>query len=169
MQIIYLLTARIMPVVAIAAAMSMASPSIANNEQFIATDTSKIATISKMYQQDVSNQGMDYPVLAQYSDKDLQAAFALEQDYFEREQMSCNIGHDILWNSQDPDYAQDKQFAITEQGLVKVSLAQGQDIYYELACAITDEQAECKIADVMLDEDIYASPTLKSYLIKNCA
>lgn len=128
----------------------------------------KVATIEKMYQQDASNQGMDYPVLAQYSDKDLQVVFALEQDYFDKEQMSCNIGHDILWDSQDPDYAQDKQFAITEQGLVKVSLAQGSEIYYELTCSSIDINAECKITDVMLDKDIYDSPTLKSYLIKNC-
>ena len=129
----------------------------------------KVATIEKMYQQDASNQGMDYPILAQYSDKDLQAAFLLEQAYFDREQMSCNIGHDILWDSQDPDYSQDKQFSITEQGLVKVSLAQGSDIYYELACTSIGEIAECKVADVILDEDIYDSPTLKSYLIKSCA
>ena len=133
-------------------------------------DMRKLTTITTMYQQDIDNQGMDDPVvLQQFGSPELQAAFRLEQAYFDREQMSCNIGHDVLWDSQDPDYAQNKQFAITEQGLVKVSLAQGSDIYYELACTSMDEEAQCQIADVVLDKDIYESQTLKSYLIKNCA
>ena len=81
----------------------------------------KIAAITAMYQQDVDNDGMDYPVvLQQYGNLELKAAFQLEQEYFDREQMSCNIGHDVLWDSQDPDYAQDKQFAVIQTGLVKV-------------------------------------------------
>lgn len=125
----------------------------------------KLATIAKMYQQDVDNEGMDYPVvLQQYSNSELKAAFELEQEYFDRQQMSCNIGHDVLWDSQDPDYAQDKQFAVTETGLVKVSLAQGSNIYYELSC----NDKECQIADVILDNNIYGSETLKTFLTKNC-
>ena len=80
----------------------------------------KIATISNMYQQDVSNQGMDNPVvLQQYADPDLQAAMQIEQDYFDREQISCHVDYDVLWDSQDPDYAQDKQFSMTDQGTVQ--------------------------------------------------
>ncbi|WP_314885485.1 hypothetical protein [Psychrobacter immobilis] len=57
----------------------------------------KIATISNMYQQDVNNQGMDNPVvLQQYADPDLQAAMQIEQDYFDREQISCHVDYDIL-------------------------------------------------------------------------
>ena len=167
MQMIYLLIKRLRLVLLLITMMT--SSAVGNNKQFITMDTAKIATISQMYEQDISVEGFsEKPVLLEYSTADLQAAFVLEQAYFDREQISCNIGHDILWDSQDPDYSQDKQFAMTEQGLVKVSLAQGSDIYYELACSSIDEKAECKIADVMLDEDIYGSPTLKSYLIKNC-
>ena len=167
MQMICLLIKRLLPVWLLAITM-MTSSAVGNNEQLTKPDV-QIAVISQMYEQDISAEGFsEKPILLEYSTAELQAAFALEQAYYDREQISCNIGHDILWDSQDPDYSQDKQFAMTEQGLVKVSLAQGSDIYYELACSSIDEKAECKIADVMLDEDIYGSPTLKSYLIKNC-
>ena len=130
----------------------------------------KVATIEEMYQQDVDNQGQDDPVvLERYADQTLQAAMQLERDYFAREQMSCHIGYDVLWDSQDPDYAQDKHFALTEQGLVKVSLAQGSDIYYQLACTGIDEKAECRVADVILEKELYEGETLKSFLLKNCA
>jgi hypothetical protein len=126
----------------------------------------KVATIAKMYEQDVRNQGQDYPtVLQQYGSQELQAAMQLEQDYFDREQISCHVGYDVLWDSQDPDYAQDKQFAVTTQGLIKVSLAQGSDIYYELACDGINNKAACYVADVILDED---GTSLKNYLIESC-
>ncbi len=125
----------------------------------------KIAAIAKMYQQDVDNECMDYPVvLQQYSNPELKAVFELEQEYFDRQQMSCNIGHDVLWDSQDPDYTQDNQLSVTEIGLVKVSLAQGSDVYYELSCNDT----ECQVADVILDNEMYGSKTLKTFLTKNC-
>ncbi|WP_227671421.1 hypothetical protein [Psychrobacter sp. 72-O-c] len=41
----------------------------------------KLATITKMYQQDVINQGMDDPVvLQQYGSQELQATMQLERD-----------------------------------------------------------------------------------------
>ncbi|AMN49696.1 hypothetical protein AK823_07240 [Psychrobacter sp. P2G3] len=114
----------------------------------------KVNTIAKMYQQDVNNQGQDYPVvLQQYGSQELQEAMQLEQDYFDKEQVSCHIGYDVLWSSQDPDYAQDKKFSVTTTGLVQVSLAQGNDVYYELSCDSIDNKAACQVADVILDED----------------
>lgn len=126
----------------------------------------KIATISNMYQQDVSNQGMDTPVvLQQYADPDLQAAMQIEQDYFDREQISCHVDYDVLWDSQDPDYTQDKQFSMTDQGLVQVSLAHGSNVYYELSCNGTDDDANCRVADVILDED---GKSLHKHLLETC-
>ena len=126
----------------------------------------KIATISNMYQQDVSNQGMDNPVvLQQYADPDLQAAMQIEQDYFDREQISCHVDYDVLWDSQDPDYAQDKQFSMTDQGLVQVSLAHGSNVYYELSCNGTDDDANCRVADVILGED---GKSLRKHLLETC-
>ncbi|MCG3808074.1 hypothetical protein I3252_01100 [Psychrobacter sp. Ps4] len=126
----------------------------------------KIATISNMYQQDVSNQGMDNPVvLQQYADPDLQAAMQIEQDYFDREQISCHVDYDVLWDSQDPDYTQDKQFSMTDQGLVQVSLAHGSNVYYELSCNGTDDDADCRVADVILDED---GKSLRKHLLETC-
>ena len=126
----------------------------------------KIATISNMYQQDVSNQGMDNPVvLQQYADPDLQAAMQIEQDYFDREQISCHVDYDVLWDSQDPDYTQDKQFSMTDQGLVQVSLAHGSNVYYELSCNGTGEDANCRVADVILDED---GKSLRKHLLETC-
>ena len=131
----------------------------------------KVSTIAKMYQQDVDNQGQDNPVvLQQYGSPELQAAMQLEQAYFDREQMSCHIGYDVLWSSQDPDYEQDKQFSVTTQGLVKVSLAQGDEVYYKLSCASVDNKsidnkAACQVTDVILDED---GTSLREYLQKSC-
>ena len=124
----------------------------------------KIATITKMYQQDIDDQGMSNPVvLQQYADADLQAAMQLEQAYFDKTQTSCNIDYDVLWNSQDPDYTQDKKFSITAQGLVQVSLAQGSDVYYELSCDNNDKT--CQVADVVLDQD---GKTLRKHLLETC-
>ena len=126
----------------------------------------KIATIAKMYEQDISNQGMDNPVvLQQYANLDLQAAMKLEQDYFDREQMSCHVGYDVLWNSQDPDYEQEKQFSITDKGLVKVSLAQGSNVHYDLVCDGMDDSMNCQVADVIMDKD---EGSLKEYLLQTC-
>ena len=125
-------------------------------------DMMKITTITKMYQQDIDNEGMNNPViLQQYANDDLLAAMQLEQDYFDKHQMSCNVDYDVLWDSQDPDYTQNKDFSVTDKGLVQVSLAQGSDIYYELSC--TDDN--CQIADVILDED---GNTLHNHLLETC-
>lgn len=67
----------------------------------------------------------------------------------------------LLWSSQDPDYGQDKQFSVTTQGLVKVSLAQGNDVYYELSC----NDSSCQVADVILDED---GTSLREHLQEAC-
>ncbi|KAA0915904.1 hypothetical protein [Psychrobacter sp. ANT_WB68] len=122
----------------------------------------KVTTIANMYQQDVNNQGQDYPVvLQQYGSQELQAAMQLEQDYFDRKQASCHIGYDVLWSSQDPDYGQDKEFSVTTRGLVQVSLAQGNNVYYELSC----DDSACKVVDVILDED---GTSLREHLLKHC-
>lgn len=122
----------------------------------------KLATIAKMYQQDANNQGQDYPVtLEQYGSQELQVAMQLERDYFDREQMSCHIGYDVLWNSQDSDYEQGRQFSMTEQGLVKVSLEYGGEVYYDLSC----DDSDCEVADVILDEE---GNSLREYLLEAC-
>lgn len=122
----------------------------------------KMATIEKMYQHDVKSQGQEYPVvLQQYGSKSLQAAMQLEQDYFDKEQLSCHIGHDVLWDSQDPDYHQNKQFSINMKGLVTVSLAQGSTVNYELTC----DNKECHVNDVIVDDN---GTSLKQYLQEAC-
>ena len=89
----------------------------------------------------------------------------LEQDYFDKEQISCHIGYDVLWSSQDPDYTQDKTFSMMTSGLVQVNLAQGDnvhsDVYYELVC----DESVCQIADVILYND---GASLREHLIKSC-
>ncbi|WP_350558157.1 hypothetical protein [Psychrobacter sp. CAL346-MNA-CIBAN-0220] len=114
----------------------------------------------------MKNKGQDYPVtLERYASQELQAAMQPERDYFAREQMSCHIGYDVLWNSQDPDYEQDKLFSMTTQGLVKVSLAHGSKIYYDLSCDGIDESTDCQVTDVILDDE---GSSLKDYLMEAC-
>lgn len=127
-----------------------------------ALDVMKVATVTKMYQQDVDNEGMDDPVvLEQYANQDLKSAMQLERSYFDKNQMSCNVDYDVLWDSQDPDYTQDKKFSMTDKGLVQVSLAQGSDIYYDLSC----DDSECQVADVILDESV---KSLRQHFLENC-
>jgi hypothetical protein len=122
----------------------------------------EIATVTKMYEQDISTEGMDNPVvLQQYANQDLQSAMQLEQDYFDENQLSCNIDYDVLWDSQDPDYTQDKKFSMTNQGLVQVSLAQGSNIYYDLSC----DGDGCQVADVILDEN---GKSLRQHFLESC-
>lgn len=126
----------------------------------------KIATITKMYEQDMSNQGMDNPVvLQQYANPDLQTAMKLEQDYLDREQISCHVGYDVLWNSQDPDYEQEKEISMTKKGLVQVRLAEGSNVYYDLVCDGMDDSMNCQVADVIMDKD---EGSLKEYLLQTC-
>ena len=125
-------------------------------------DAIKIATIINMYKQDIKNEGMDHPtVLQQTANIDLQTAMQTEQAYFDENQSSCHIDYDVLWDSQDPDYTQDKTFAISEQGWVQVSLAQGRDVHYELSC----ENETCQVADVILDQD---GTSLRKHLLEHC-
>ncbi|WP_037033087.1 hypothetical protein [Psychrobacter sp. PAMC 21119] len=159
-SLIFLLTIGLMPV-------GSATADVTKSDQKQAVRAAmKIATIKKMYQQDIDDQGMSDPVmLQQYANTDLQAAMQLEQDYFDKNQTSCNIDYDVLWDSQDPNYTQDKKFSMTEQGLVQVSLAQGSDIYYELSCDDNDKRADCQVADVSLNED---GKTLRKHLLDTC-
>lgn len=143
--------------------MANAADGIASDQTY---DKAKIAAVTEMYEQDIANEGMDYPVvLQQYADKTLKAAMQAEQDYFDREQMSCHVGYDVLWNSQDPDYSQDKQFSISESGWVQVSLAQGGSVYFDLVCDAVDSTAKCQVADVIMDED---GASLREYLLETC-
>ncbi|WP_352309170.1 hypothetical protein [Psychrobacter sp. W2-37-MNA-CIBAN-0211] len=159
-SLIFLLTIGLMPV-------GSATADVTKSDQKQSVMAAmKIATITQMYQQDIDEQGMSNPVmLQQYANADLQAAMQLEQDYFDKNQTSCNIDYDVLWDSQDPDYTQDKKFSMTEQGLVQVSLAQGSDIYYELSCDANDKRAGCQVADVSLNDD---GKTLRRYLQETC-
>lgn len=129
------------------------------NVASINQDHLKVATIFKMYAQDARNEGME-PILIQYADQELKAALELGQDYFDRYGMICTPGHDVLWDSQDPDYTQKKDISMTADGLVKVSLAQGSDIYYRLACSDTD----CQVADLIMSD----KQSLKEYLNEHC-
>lgn len=139
------------------------SPVVADvTEPSQAVNTLKIATVTKMYQQDISNEGMDNPVvLQQYANQELQSAMQLEQDYFDKNQMSCNVDYDVMWDAQDPDYTQDKKFSMTQQGFVQVSLAQGSEIYYDLSCDSND----CQVSDVILNED---GKSLRQHFLETC-
>lgn len=141
--------------------MGLVSITIANADINTSMSAIKIETITQMYQHDVLSQGQEYPVtLEQYANPELQAAMQLEVAYFEQEQMSCHIGYDVLWSSQDPDYYQDKQFSMNAQGLVIVSLTQGSDIYYQLSC----DENRCQVADVILEDGL----SLREYLLEAC-
>jgi len=54
---------------------------------------------------------------------------------------------------------------MTDQGLVQVSLAHGSNVYYELSCNGTDDDADCRVADVILDED---GKSLRKHLLETC-
>ena len=120
----------------------------------------KIATITEMYAENASDQYAQMPTLRKYADQDLQKAMRLEEDYFDKHEMICGTGHDVMWDSQDPDYAQDKQISINTEGLVQVNLAQGSEVYYKLTC----DDDNCQVADVIMTDN----ESLKDFLNSNC-
>lgn len=124
------------------------------------TDSAKLATITQMYKQDISNEGLGEPILMQYGSPELQAALKLEQQYFDKYEMVCGTGHDVLWESQDPNYEQDKQISVHSDGLVDVRLAQGKTVRYKMACDATT----CMVADVIMADN----KSLKDFLNKSC-
>lgn len=123
-------------------------------------DSLKMTTITEMYTKDAANQYAQTPTLMSYADQNLQQAMILEQSYFDQHEMICGTGHDVMWDSQDPDYGQDKQISINAEGLVQVHLAQGSDIYYKLTCA----DDTCQVADVIINDN----QSLKDFLNTNC-
>lgn len=121
-------------------------------------DAKKLAAVTQMYAQDIQNDGLGKPVLHQFASESLSAAFKREQDYFDKKQMICGTGYDVLWESQDPDYAQDKTIAM-HGDLVAVTLAHGDTVQYKMVC---DEK--CAVDDVIMSD----GKSLKNYLNNSC-
>lgn len=119
----------------------------------------KLATVQKMYQ--LSSQlGVGSEVLlSQFASDELKEALALEQQVMDQEGLMCGIGADIMWQSQDPDYHEPVTFSLTEDGKVKVLIADREELVYELSC--TGERC--------LIEDIYDfAGSIKQSLLENC-
>lgn len=121
-------------------------------------DAAKLSTVKTMYQQDISNEGSVTPVLTKFASPELAQALKLEQDYFDKTQMICGTGADVIWDSQDPDFVMPKLSA--QNGKIKAHLSHGSEVYYQLECT----GDTCKINDVTLD----GVKSLQSMLTANC-
>lgn len=116
------------------------------NSQTWAKDVNqaKIKTIKAMYQQDIKAQN-GIATLTQFSGGGLQKALKKQQKFGERSGELCGFDYDILWQSQDPDYGINIQYATAPNGHIKVNLGHEGSVAYVLAC----EGQSCKITDVI--------------------
>ncbi|WP_374254226.1 hypothetical protein [Acinetobacter brisouii] len=103
-----------------------------------------IQTVKDMYNLGKkSESGMQ--VIELYSDASLKQAFNLQA----RNGEVCGFDHDVMWQSQDPEYNKSLKFDKLGQNKVKVSLGKGKwdhagTVVYTLKC----NGNNCKVSDI---------------------
>ncbi len=119
----------------------------------------QIETVKKMYQAGKkSEQGME--MIEKYADAGLKQAFKVQEKFGEM----CGFEHDVMWQSQDPEYNRALTFTKLANNQVKVNLAKGKwhsasSVTYTLSC----NGNTCKVADVR-----DTSGSLKQNILKEC-
>lgn len=118
-----------------------------------------IQTVKDMYNLGKKAQN-SMQVLELYSDTSLKQAF----DLHARNGEVCGFDHDVMWESQDPEYTRSLKFSKLGQNQVKVSLSKGKwdsagTVVFTLKCNGND----CKVSDVHDD-----SGSLKKNILREC-
>lgn len=112
-------------------------------------DQTKINTVKAMYQQDMNSLN-GLATLTRFAGGGLQKALKKQQAYARRQGELCGFDYDLLWQSQDPDYAEPLQYAVNQQGQVHVKIGREAAVTYALAC----EGGRCKITDVFSGDSV---------------
>lgn len=119
----------------------------------------QVETIKALYQQaKAKQQGME--MLAKYADSSLAQAFKVKA----RQDDVCGTDHDVVWQSQDPEYDRKLTFTKLGNNRVKVNLAKGQchepsSVVYQQKC----KGNHCQVSDVIERKD-----SLKQDILDKC-
>ncbi|MBP6345671.1 MAG: hypothetical protein KA346_07150 [Neisseriaceae bacterium] len=105
----------------------------------------KLTAIKKMYQQDLKKQN-GLATLAHFAGADLKKALKKQDAFGAKYGELCGLDYDVLWQSQDPDYAEPLQYALTRKGQVTVSI--GRPEQAQVTYALNCEADRCQITDV---------------------
>lgn len=120
----------------------------------------QVETIKALYQQaKAQQQGME--ILEKYADSSLAQAFKVKAQNGE----VCGTDHDVVWQSQDPEYDRKLTFTKLGNNRVKVNLAKGQwhepgSVVYQLKC----KGNHCQVSDV-----IEGRNSLKQDILDECS
>ena len=120
----------------------------------------QVETIKALYQQaKAQQQGME--ILEKYADNSLAQAFKVKAQNGE----VCGTDHDVVWQSQDPEYDRKLTFTKLGNNRVKVNLAKGQwhepsSVVYQLKC----KGNHCQVSDV-----IEGRNSLKQDILDECS
>lgn len=119
----------------------------------------QVTTIKSLYQQaKAKRQGME--ILPKYADSTLAQALNVKAQYGE----VCGTDHDVVWQSQDPEYNRKLTFTNLGNNQIKVNLGKSQwhqpnSVIYKLNCAGNS----CKVSDVMEGNE-----SLKQNILNEC-
>lgn len=122
----------------------------------LASPALKVTTIKKMYQVDKKSQKGN-GTLYSFADTNLKRAI----DLVPQGDMCGPIDHDIIWQSQDPDYGASLAVSNEPNGRVKVKIGSSSIVSYALKC----NNSACKITDAF-DE---GRSSVKQAFIKDCS
>lgn len=120
----------------------------------LASPSHKLDTIKHMYQVDKKAQQGNQTLIL-FTDRSLQRLF---------EQMPAEevcLDHDVMWQSQDPDYRKKLRFSTAKDGRVNVKLGSSASVSYSLNCI----GSQCKITDAFDDGKV----SIKKTIIENCS
>lgn len=134
--------------------------SITSTPLVFAQDNLAVQTVKEMY--DLGKRyekGME--IIHLFADESLTQAFNHEAEYTDG---ICAYDHDLLWQSQDPEYNRKLTFTHLGNNSVKVNLGKGQwhqpsTVNFKMAC----KNGVCKVNDVIED-----GTSLKANIYKNC-
>lgn len=115
-----------------------------NNTEEISIERLKIDTIKNMYKEELKTHKGN-KILYQYSTEEFKTLLDKDTNSFGE---SCVIDHNILMQSQDPDYENARfEFSLDDLNLIKVDIDGRKTLLFDLEC----NNGICKVKDVFID------------------
>lgn len=128
-------------------------------QSVFAAEDPYIQTVKDIYNLSKRSQN-SMQVLEFYSDTSLKDAFDLHTQNGE----VCGFDHDVLWESQDPEYNRSLKFMKLGKNQVKVSLGKGKwDRAGTVILTLKCDGNDCKVSDVR-----DSSGSLKNNILREC-
>jgi len=115
-----------------------------NNTEEVSIERLKINTIKNMYKEELKTHKGNQ-ILYQYSTKELKTLLDKDTNSLGE---SCVIDHNILMQSQDPDYENARfEFSLDDLNLIKVDIDGKEPVLFDLEC----NNGICKVKDVFIN------------------